>query len=78
MGYFQVRYDSRVVNYDYRGFIKLATGCKEMFNREVVVVQLVKRTPEDRSSNPVFCEILFIFSTSTENKEKGPGIAHFN
>ena len=26
MGYFQVRYDSRVVNYDRRGFIRLATG----------------------------------------------------
>ena len=26
MGYFQVRYDSRVVNYDHRGFIRLATG----------------------------------------------------
>ena len=26
MGYFPVRYDSRVVNYDRRGFIKLATG----------------------------------------------------
>ena len=25
MGYFQVRYDSRVVNYDCRGFIRLAT-----------------------------------------------------
>ena len=25
MGYFQVRYDSRVVNYDHRGFIILAT-----------------------------------------------------
>ena len=25
MGYFQVRYDSRVVNYDHRGFITLAT-----------------------------------------------------
>ena len=25
MGYFQVRYDSRVVNYDHRGFIRLAT-----------------------------------------------------
>ena len=24
MGYFQVRYDSRVVNYDHRGFIRLA------------------------------------------------------
>ena len=28
MGYFQVRYDSRVVNYDRRGFIRLATGTK--------------------------------------------------
>ena len=26
MEYFQVRYDSRVVNYDRRGFIRLATG----------------------------------------------------
>ena len=26
MGYFPVRYDSRVVNYDRRGFIRLATG----------------------------------------------------
>ena len=26
MGYFQVRYDSRVVIYNRRGFIKLATG----------------------------------------------------
>ena len=25
MGYFQVRYDSRVVNYDLRDFIRLAT-----------------------------------------------------
>ena len=25
MGYFQVRYDSRVINYDCRGFIRLAT-----------------------------------------------------
>ena len=27
MGYFQVRYDSRVVIYDRRGFIRLATAC---------------------------------------------------
>ena len=26
MGYFQVRYDSRVIIYDRRGFIRLATG----------------------------------------------------
>ena len=25
MGYFQVRYDSRVIIYDHRGFIRLAT-----------------------------------------------------
>ena len=28
MGYFPVRYDSRVVNYDRRGFIRLATGSR--------------------------------------------------
>ena len=33
MGYFQVRYDSRVVNYDRRGFIRLATEHKSpVFN----------------------------------------------
>ena len=26
MGYFQVRYDSRVINYDHRGFLRLTTG----------------------------------------------------
>ena len=26
MGYFQIRYDSRGINYDRRGFIRLATG----------------------------------------------------
>ena len=26
MGYFPVRYDSRVINYDRTGFIRLATG----------------------------------------------------
>ena len=29
MGYFPVRYDSRVVNYDRRGFIRLATDVVE-------------------------------------------------
>ena len=28
MDYFQVRYDFRVINYDRRGFIRLATGCQ--------------------------------------------------
>ena len=32
MGYFQVRYDSRVVNYDRRGFIRLATGVDQFFH----------------------------------------------
>ena len=31
MGYFQVRYDSRVVNYDRRGFIILATDLVQLF-----------------------------------------------
>ena len=30
MGYFPVRYDSRVVNYNHRGFIRLATGVAVM------------------------------------------------
>ena len=31
MGYFPVRYDSSVVNYDRRGFIRLATGLLLLF-----------------------------------------------
>ena len=27
MGYFQVRYNSRVVNYNHKGFIRLTTDC---------------------------------------------------
>ena len=34
MGYFQVRYDSRVVNYDRRGFIRLATGSKNSIRND--------------------------------------------
>ena len=33
MGYFQVRYDSRVVIYDRRGFIRLATGLFSFFSQ---------------------------------------------
>ena len=32
MGYFPVRYDSRAVNYDRRGFIRLATGSKHILH----------------------------------------------
>ena len=41
MGYFQVRYDSRGVNYDRRGFIRLATGW------------CVLRAPSERASSPI-------------------------
>ena len=34
MGYFQVRYNFRVVNYDGRGFIRLATGDGSLESRE--------------------------------------------
>ena len=33
MGYFQVRCDSRVVNYDRKGFIRLATGFNSEWNK---------------------------------------------
>ena len=35
MGFFQVRYDSRVINYDRGGFIRLVTDQK-IFNHWVV------------------------------------------
>ena len=39
MGYFQVRYDSRVINYNCRGFIRLAT---EDFGLESFVTPLYR------------------------------------
>ena len=39
MEYFLVRYDSRVVNYDCRGFIRLGTGvleCPDTFTKYVI------------------------------------------
>ena len=33
MGYFQFRYNSRVVNYDRRGFIRLATDLQNLVNK---------------------------------------------
>ena len=38
MGYFHVRYDSRVVNYDHRGFIGLATALGMTFNEESLLI----------------------------------------
>ena len=50
MGYFQVRYNSRVVIYDRRGFIRLATGliCVESFDELVGVVKAIFSTSQFR------------------------------
>ena len=37
MGYFQVRYDSRVVNYNRKGFIRLTTGVRIQFSKQINV-----------------------------------------
>ena len=42
MGDFPVRYDSRVVIYDRRGFIRLATGLGSGYGRRLIDVQEVK------------------------------------
>ena len=47
MGYFQVRYDSRVVNYDHRVFIRLATG-------EIIILVLLHLC----LSNTMDCKML--------------------
>ena len=39
MGYFPVRYDSRVVIYDHRGFIRLATANIKYIKLHVIVGQ---------------------------------------
>ena len=40
MGYFQVRYNSRVVNYDRRGFIRLATEMSSL-KQQFFVIQML-------------------------------------
>ena len=44
MGYFQVRYDSRVVIYDHRAFIRLAIGLilndKSLLQNDIFVPQI--------------------------------------
>ena len=40
MGYFQVRYNSRVINYDRSGFIRLAT------DSEIIVMQNFHKLPQ--------------------------------
>ena len=55
MGYFQVRYDSRVVNYDRRGFIGLATDllfdwCRFDQTSKIVVKQLKPNKEKKRSA----------------------------
>ena len=42
MGYFPVRYDSRVVIYDRRGFIRLATVKQEVSHRSVILPPFTK------------------------------------
>ena len=51
MGYFLVRYDSGVVNYDRRGFIRLAPGVSHSLNIFcLVLVVSVKYTVLNKSS----------------------------
>ena len=41
MGYFQVRYDSRVVIYEHKMFIRLDTDQSASFNHSKVVLKIV-------------------------------------
>ena len=41
MEYFQVRYDSRVVIYDRRAFIRLATGVAPMISELIVSLRSI-------------------------------------
>ena len=57
MGYFPVRYDSRVVNYDRRGFIRLATG-------------LVVKGGDKSWAFCIFMKIIFSFCQTSTRKER--------
>ena len=60
MGYFQVRYDYRVVNYDCRGFIRLATG---LIFRDIDCVR-------ERWKCNGECEIMFVKERESYQKRK--------
>ena len=53
MGYFQVRYDSRVIHYDCRGFIKLATGIRQTIGPMRLCFSFYQRAPW---SGSMLCE----------------------
>ena len=72
MGYFQVRYDSRVVNYDRSGFIRLATGCCLIMHFITdVVFQLIITSVKRRHSRTVLISSWHSFGPAT--KGQGPG-----
>ena len=52
MGYFQVSYESRAVNYDRRGFIRLATGLS-LTGLDSVVSEHTNKTYFLARSNPI-------------------------
>ena len=80
MGYFQVRYDSRGVNYDRRGFIRLATG---------LVVMGDDSCFKDRGFEPqchkldghfftlICCKKLYCLFEKTVKNEKEAGVGPF-
>ena len=56
MGYFQVRYDPRVLNHDRRGFIGLATGCG---TANYILAKLEKRV-KSQNENFYTCGLVLI------------------
>ena len=56
MGYFQVRYDSRVVIYDRRGFIRLATV--QFIEQQKVTFVFDGKERKEKKKRPRFVPIL--------------------
>ena len=48
MGYFPVRYDSRVVIYNHRAVIRLATACAEAVKPKPTITRMLAQLPSMR------------------------------
>ena len=66
MGYFQVRYDSRVVNCDHRGFIRLATENTHYVGGRITVRFVWSLTGLDSTEQEHM--LLFVYGKAAESK----------
>ena len=80
MGNFQVRYDSRVVNYERKLFIKLATGLVVMGDNScsrVCGFESRRHLLDGHFFTLICCKNCNVCLNRSKKRKKRPGLAHF-